>query len=157
MAQHISMKLDMKQVLISSIEFNFLQPISQQICPSWLPIDKSETVIPAIHHYILYQHTKVPLCVSKANLGLLLQFCFLDAMFTALRLGDKCDRSMTRGKLLDYNPTLFILIFLFLWWPNGLENRRQNWFSERRWFSEQTSYNRYCSKPRLPVVRTVIV
>ena len=54
MAQHISMKLDMKQVLISSIEFNFLQPISQQICPSWLPIDRSATVISAIHHYIHY-------------------------------------------------------------------------------------------------------
>ena len=47
MAQHISMKLDMKQVIISSIEFNFLQPISQQICPSWLPIDRSATVISA--------------------------------------------------------------------------------------------------------------
>ena len=44
MAQPISMKLDMKQVFISSIEFNFLQPISQQICPSWLPIDRSATV-----------------------------------------------------------------------------------------------------------------
>ena len=86
MAQHISTKLDMKQALISSIEFNFLQPISQQICPSWLPIDWSATVISAIHHYIHYQHTKVSLCViaSKANLGLLLQFCFLDAKFTYL-------------------------------------------------------------------------
>ena len=82
MAQHISTKLDMKQVLISSIEFNFLQPISQQICLSWLPIDWSASVISAIHHYIHHQHTKVPLCVSKANLGLLLQFCFLDAIFT---------------------------------------------------------------------------
>ena len=27
-----------------------------------------------------------------------------------MRLGDKCDRSMTRGKLLDNNPTLFIFI-----------------------------------------------
>ena len=34
MAQPISMKLDMKQVFISSIEFNFPQPISQQICTS---------------------------------------------------------------------------------------------------------------------------
>ena len=34
MAQLIMMKLDMKQVFISPIEFNFLQPISQQICPS---------------------------------------------------------------------------------------------------------------------------
>ena len=59
MAQHISTKLDMKQVLISSIEFNFLQPISQQICPSWL-IDWSATVISVIHHYIHYQNTKVP-------------------------------------------------------------------------------------------------
>ena len=84
MAQSISMKLDMKQVFISSIEFNFLQRISQQICPSWLPIDRSATVISAIHHYILYHHTKVPLCVSKANLGLLLQVCFLDDMFTYL-------------------------------------------------------------------------
>ena len=84
MAQPISMKLDMKQVLISSIEFNFLQPISQHICPFWLPIDRSATVISATHHYILYQHTKVPLCVSKANLDLLLQFCFLDDMFTYL-------------------------------------------------------------------------
>ena len=70
MAQHISTKLDMKQVVISSIEFNFLQPISQQICPSWLQFDWTATVISAIHHYIHYQHTKVPLCVSKANLGL---------------------------------------------------------------------------------------
>ena len=84
MAQHISTKLDMKQVVISSIEFNFLQPISQQICPSWLKFDWTATVISAIHHYIHYKHTKVPLCVSKANLGLLLQFCFLDAMFTYL-------------------------------------------------------------------------
>ena len=76
MAQPNMMKLDMKEVFISSIEFNFLQPISQQICPSWLPIDRSATVISAIHHYILYQHTKVPLCVSKANVGLLLQFSF---------------------------------------------------------------------------------
>ena len=37
-----------------------------------------------IHHYINYQHIKVPLCVSKVNLGLLLQFFFLDAMFTYL-------------------------------------------------------------------------
>ena len=79
MAQPISIKLHMKQVFISSIE-----PISQQICPSWLPIDRSATGISAIHHYILYQHTKVALCVSKANLGLLLQFCFLDDMFTYL-------------------------------------------------------------------------
>ena len=84
MAQHISTKLDMKQVLISSIEFNFLKPISQQICPSWLTINWSATVISAIHYYIHYQHTKVPFCLSKANLGLLLQFCFLDAMFTFL-------------------------------------------------------------------------
>ena len=84
MAQHLSMKLDMKQVLISSIELNFPQPISQQICSSWLPIDRSTRFISAIHHYILYQHTKVPLCVSKANLGLLLQFCSLDAMITYL-------------------------------------------------------------------------
>ena len=84
MAQHISTKLEMKQVLISSIEFNFLQPISQQICPSWLSIDWSATVISAIHHYINYQHTKVPLRVTKANLGLLLQFCFLDDMLTYL-------------------------------------------------------------------------
>ena len=84
MAQHISTKLDMKQVLISSIDCNFLQPIRQQICPSRLPIDWSATVIPATHHYIHYQHTKVALCVSKANLGLLLQFRFLNAMFTYL-------------------------------------------------------------------------
>ena len=84
MAQHISMKLDMKQVLISSIQFNFFQPISQQICPSWLQIDWSATVTSAINHYIHYQHTKVPLCVSKANLGLLLHFFFRDAMFTYL-------------------------------------------------------------------------
>ena len=84
MAQHISTKLDMKQALISSIEFNTLQSFSQQICPSWLPIDWSATGISAINHYIHYQHTKVPFCVSKANLGLLLKFCFLDAMFTYL-------------------------------------------------------------------------
>ena len=84
MTQHISMKFDTKQVLISSIEFNFLQSISHQICPSWLPIDWSATVISAIHQYIHYQHTKVSLWVSKANLGLLLQFYFLDAMFTYL-------------------------------------------------------------------------
>ena len=30
----------------------------------------------------------------------------------ASRLGDKCDRSMTRGKLLENNPTLFIFISL---------------------------------------------
>ena len=84
MDQPISMKLDMKQVFISSIEFNFLQPISQQICPSWLPIDRSAKVISAIHHYILYQHTKITLCVRKANLGILLQFCVLDDMFTYL-------------------------------------------------------------------------
>ena len=84
MAQHISTKLDMKQVLIYFIGFNFLQPISQQICPSWLPIDLSERVISAIHHNTHYQYTKVTLCVSKANLGLLLQFCFLDALFTYL-------------------------------------------------------------------------
>ena len=84
MAQHISTKLDMKQVLISSIEFYFLQLISQQICPFWHPIDWSATVISVIHHYIHYQHTKVPYCVSKANLGLFLQFCFLKAMFTYL-------------------------------------------------------------------------
>ena len=84
MAQPISTKLYMKQVLISSIAFNFLQPISQQICPFWLPIDRPATAKSAIHHYIQYQHTKVPLCGSKANLGLLLQFCFLDAMFTYL-------------------------------------------------------------------------
>ena len=28
----------------------------------------------------------------------------------ASRLGDICDRSMTRGKLLDNNPTIFIFI-----------------------------------------------
>ena len=28
----------------------------------------------------------------------------------ASQLGDKCDRSMTRGKLLGNNPTLFIFI-----------------------------------------------
>ena len=28
----------------------------------------------------------------------------------ASQLGDKCDRSMTRGKLLDNNPTLFIFM-----------------------------------------------
>ena len=84
MAQHISTKLNMKQVLVSSIEFNFLQPISQLICPSWLPIDWSATVISAIHHYIHYQHKKVPLWASKAKLGLLLQFCFLDAMLSYL-------------------------------------------------------------------------
>ena len=82
MAQHIL--TDMEQVLISSIEYNFLQTISQQICPSWLPIDWSATVISVIHHFIPYLHTKVSLCVSKANLGLLLQFCFLGAMFTYL-------------------------------------------------------------------------
>ena len=80
MAKHISTKLDMKQVLMSSIEFNFLQPISQQICPPWLPIDWSASVISAIHHYIHYQ----PLCVNKANLGLLLQFCFLEYIFIYL-------------------------------------------------------------------------
>ena len=84
MAQHISTKLDMNQVFISSIEFNFLGPISQQICPSWLPIDWSATVISAIHRFIHYQHKKVSWSVSKANLGLLLQFCFLDAMSTYL-------------------------------------------------------------------------
>ena len=84
MAKHISTRLDMKQMLISFIEFNFLQPISQQIYPSWLPIDWSATVISAINHYIHYQHTKVSLCVSMANLGLLLQLCFLDNMFTYL-------------------------------------------------------------------------
>ena len=100
MAQHISTKLDMKQMLVSSIEFNFLQPISQQICPSWLPIDWSATVImnewmndlyflqcteskkmnPSL--YSLSAHKSA--IMRKTHFGLLLQFCFLDAMFTSL-------------------------------------------------------------------------
>ena len=34
------------------------RPISQQICPSWLPINWLATVISAFLHYIHYQHTK---------------------------------------------------------------------------------------------------
>ena len=37
-----------------------------------------------IGNYIHCQHTKESLCVSKTHLGLLLQFCSLDAMFTYL-------------------------------------------------------------------------
>ena len=46
-------------------------------------VRKSPASNPSLYSLTM-QHTKVPLCVSKANLGLLLQFCFLDAMFTYL-------------------------------------------------------------------------
>ena len=72
----------------------------------------------------------------------------------AKRGGDK-DRSMTRCKLLDNNPTLFIFSYSNDD-PRDLENTRQNRFSERRFserrFSEQTSYNRLRGKARLTAV-----
>ena len=58
---------------------------------------------------------------------------------------------MTRGKLLDNNPTLFIFYFYSNDDPRDLENRRQNRFSERR-FLEQTSYNRLNGKAWLTAV-----
>ena len=57
----------------------------------------------------------------------------------AKRRGDKFDRSMTRGKLLDNDSQLFTFIFILIMTqlhPRDLENRQQNRFSERR-FSEK--------------------
>ena len=65
--------------------------------------------------------------------------------------GVKFNQSMTRGKLLDNNTTLFIFYFYSNDDPRDPENRRQNQFSERR-FSEQTSYNRLNGKVWLTAV-----
>ena len=57
----------------------------------------------------------------------------------AKRRGDKFDRSMTRGKLLDNDTQLFIFISILKMTqlhPRDPENRQQNRFSERR-FSEK--------------------
>ena len=43
----------------------------------------------------------------------------LSSNLPSSRLGDKCDRSMTRGKLLDNNPTLFFLFFSLLIMTEG--------------------------------------
>ena len=69
----------------------------------------------------------------------------------AKQRGDKFDWSMTRGKLLNDNTTLFIFYFYFNDDPRDLENRQQNRFSERR-FSEQTSYNQLNGKAWLTAV-----
>ena len=56
------------------------------------------------------------------------------------RRGDKFDRSMTRGKLLDNDTQLFIFISILIMTqlhPRDPENSQQNRFSERR-FSEKT-------------------
>ena len=60
---------------------------------------------------------------------------------------------MTRGKLLDNNPTLFIFDFYSNDDLRDPENRRQNRFTERR-FSEQSSYmyNRLNGKPWLNAI-----
>ena len=57
----------------------------------------------------------------------------------AKRQGDKFDRSVTRGKLLDNKTQLFIFISILIMTqlhPRDPENRQQNRFSERR-FSEK--------------------
>ena len=57
----------------------------------------------------------------------------------AKRRGDKFDRSMTRGKLLDNDTQLFIFISILIMTqlhPRDPENRQQNRFSERL-FSEK--------------------
>ena len=50
--------------------------------------------------------------------------------------GDKFDGSMTRGKLLDNNTSLFIFYFYSNDDPRDPENRRQNRFSERRFLEK---------------------
>ena len=58
----------------------------------------------------------------------------------AKRRGDKFDRSMTQGKLLDNDTQLFIFISILIMtqlYQRNPENRQQNRFSERR-FSEKT-------------------
>ena len=57
----------------------------------------------------------------------------------AKRRGDKFDRSMTRGKLLDNDAQLFIFISILIMTQlhtRDPENRQQNRFSEQR-FSEK--------------------
>ena len=63
--------------------------------------------------------------------------------WAAKRRGDKFDRSMTRGKLLDNDTKLFIFMSILIMTqlhPRDPENRHQNRFSERR-FSKKSSYN----------------
>ena len=52
------------------------------------------------------QGSGLPMGISPCKLG-----CPLLLKEIKKRRGDKCDRSMTRGKLLDNNPTLFIFYF----------------------------------------------
>ena len=64
-------------------------------------------------------------------------------------LGDKFDRSMTRGKLLDNNAQLFIFISIPIMTqlhPREPENGQQNRFSERRFSEKKNSYNRLNGK-----------
>ena len=75
----------------------------------------------------------------------------LSSNVRAKRRGDKFDRSMTRGKLLDNNATLFIFYFYSNDDPRDPENRRQNRFLERR-FSEKNSFNRLNGKAWLTAV-----
>ena len=65
-----------------------------------------------------------------------------DVSLSCKRQSDKIDRSMTRGKLLDINTTLFILYFYSNDDPRDPENRLQNRFSERRFLEKKTSYDR---------------
>ena len=67
-------------------------------------------------------------------------FCRVSSTFhinhrAAKRRGDKFNRSMTRGKLLDIDRQLFIFISILIMTqlhPRDPENRQQNRFSERR-------------------------
>ena len=59
----------------------------------------------------------------------------------AKRRGDKFDRSMTRGKLLDNDTQLFIFISILIMTQLHLrdpENRQQNPLSERRFSKKKT-------------------
>ena len=75
----------------------------------------------------------------------------------AKRRGDKFDRSMTRGKLLDNDTQLFIFISILIMTklhPRDPENRQQNRFSERRFSKKKPSYNRLNGKAWLGLITT---
>ena len=70
----------------------------------------------------------------------------------AERRGDKFDRSMTRGKLLDNDTQLFIFISILIMTqlhPRDPENRQQKRFMERRFSKKKPSYNRLNGKAKL--------
>ena len=95
--------------------------------------------------------SNLPSVIDRSNLS--------PSRFRGSRLGDKSDRSMTLGKLLDNDTQLFIFISILIMTqlhPKDPQNRQQNRFSERR-FLENPSYNRWNGKAWLGLLPVGVI